>query len=233
MWIKICANTNLADAQLAAELGADGLGFVFAPSKRQVTVAQVAAIIPHLPATLETVAVVQSQDAEEIIDIVRSTAVTGVQLHGDVDLALVRALHSTFGDRVAITQTLHWSIGANAESAARVTAQLAAIADEPAITRVLLDAKVGSAGGGTGRNFDWNAARATLASVNQAAKRPINLVVAGGLRPDNVAEAIQALQPWGVDVASGVEAAPGRKDPLALRRFLENARAQSGAIRPF
>src|SRR5271168_3048324 len=103
MWIKICANTNLADARLAADLGADALGFVFAPSKRQVTVAQVAAITPHLPATVETVAVLISHDAEEIIDLVHSTGVTGVQLHGDLDLALVRALYAAFGDRVAIT----------------------------------------------------------------------------------------------------------------------------------
>jgi phosphoribosylanthranilate isomerase len=233
MWIKICANTNLADAQLATELGADALGFVFAPSKRQVTVEQVAAITPHLPSSVETVAVVQIRDAHEIVAIVRSTGLTGVQLHGGLDLPLVRTLRTALGPRIAITQTLHWAVdapganGANDESAAIVAAQLREIAAEPAIARVLLDAKVANAGGGTGRSFDWNAARETLTAASQAAGKPIDLIVAGGLRPENVADAIRTLRPWGVDVASGVEASPGRKDPLKLKRFLEKAREAS------
>jgi phosphoribosylanthranilate isomerase len=233
MWIKICANTNLADAQLAIELGADALGFVFAPSKRQVTVEQVAAITPHLSSSVETFAVVQSHDAQQIVDLVRRTGLTGVQLHGGLDLPLVRDLQTAFQGRVAITQTLHWTVApdtpdgsdTNRENAALLAAQLRAIAAEPGISRVLIDAKVGSAGGGTGRSFDWAAAHAVWSSARHAAGREIDLIVAGGLRPENVAEAIQALHPWGVDVASGVESSPGRKDPLTLKRFIENARA--------
>src|ERR1700722_18734985 len=222
MWIKICANTNLADAQLAAALGADALGFVFAPSKRQVTVEQVVAITPHLPSSIETIAVVQSRDAREIVDIVRATGVSGVQLHGGLDLPLVRALRSSLGASISITQTLHWAIAKGGEgdenaNAALVTAQLQQIAAEPAIARVLLDAKVCNAGGGTGRSFDWNAARQALSAASEAAGKSIDLIVAGGLRPGNVTEAIRALRPWGVDVASGVEAAPGRKDPMRLK----------------
>jgi phosphoribosylanthranilate isomerase len=227
MWIKICANTNLADAQLAAELGADALGFVFALSARQVTVEQVAAIAPHLPTSIETVAVVQTHDAHEIVAIVRSTGLTGVQLHGGLDLPLVRALRAALGRNISIIQTLHWAVDENTESAALVAAQLREIAAEPAIARVLLDAKVGNAGGGTGRSFDWNAAREALTAASEAAGKPIDLIVAGGLRPENVAEAIHALRPWGVDVASGVEASPGRKDPLKLKRFFEKARGES------
>jgi phosphoribosylanthranilate isomerase len=227
MWIKICANTNLADAQLAAELGADALGFVFAPSKRQVSIEQVAAITPHLPASVETVAVVQSQDVEEIVDLVRRTGVTGVQLHGGLNLPLVGALHASFAGRVSLIQALHWTIDDDADCAAVLAAELHEIAAEPAIGRVLIDAKVGNAGGGTGRSFDWKAARIVLtASESHAANKKIELIVAGGLHPENVAEAIQSLDPWGVDVASGVEAAPGRKDPLKLKHFLEMARAQ-------
>jgi phosphoribosylanthranilate isomerase len=236
MWIKICANTNLADAQLAAELGADALGFVFAPSKRQVTVEQVAAITPHLPRSIESIAVVQTRDAHEIVETVRRAGLTGVQLHGGLDLPLVRALRIALGPSISIIQTLHWMVdldaedgvnNPNAESAALVAAQLRVIAAEPAIARVLLDAKVGNAGGGTGRSFDWNAAREALTTASEAAGKPIDLIVAGGLRPENVTEAIHALRPWGVDVASGVEASPGRKDPLKLKRFLEKAREGS------
>jgi phosphoribosylanthranilate isomerase len=239
MWIKICANTNLADAQLAADLGADALGFVFAPSKRQVTVEQVAAITPHLPSSVATIAVVETRSAPEIAALVRATGLTGVQLHGGLDLPLVRALRAELGPSVAIFQTLHWVVdtvdtedgngvnNTNADSAALVAAQLREVAAEPAIAAVLLDAKVGNAGGGTGRSFDWNAARETLVTASEAAGKPIHLIVAGGLRPENVTEAMRALRPWGVDVASGVEAAPGRKDPLKLKRFLENARTPS------
>ncbi|HEY1766536.1 MAG TPA: phosphoribosylanthranilate isomerase [Terracidiphilus sp.] len=239
MWIKICANTNLADAQLAADLGADALGFVFAPSKRQVTVEQVAAITPHLPSSVATIAVVETRSAPEIAALVRATGLTGVQLHAGLDLPLVRALRAELGPSVSIFQTLHWVVdtvdtedgngvnNTNADSAALVAAQLREVAAEPAIAAVLLDAKVGNAGGGTGRSFDWNAARETVAAASQAAGKPIHLIVAGGLRPENVTEAMRALRPWGVDVASGVEAAPGRKDSLKLKRFLENARTPS------
>jgi phosphoribosylanthranilate isomerase len=239
MWIKICANTNVADAQLAAQLGADALGFVFAPSARRVTVEQVAEIVPYLPASVEQVAVVLSRNADEIVEIIRRTGLTGVQLHGGLDLALVRSLHGAFAGRVKLIQTLHWSVEEGASSAALVTAQLREIAAEPAITRVLIDAKVGKAIGGTGHSFDWIAARAALNAADvsvakrdtatQAAAKPIDLILAGGLHPDNIAEAIQAFGPWGVDVASGVEASPGRKDSHRLRRFIEQARAQESS----
>jgi phosphoribosylanthranilate isomerase len=87
--------------------------------------------------------------------------------------------------------------------------------------RVLIDSRVGAAGGGTGVAFDWTAARAVFTSATNG----VQLILAGGLRPDNVSHAIGQLRPWGVDVSSGVEAAPGRKDPERLRHFIENARA--------
>ena len=118
-------------------------------------------------------------------------------------------------------------IDGNTDTAALVAAQLQQVAAEPSIAAVLLDAKVGNAGGGTGRSFDWNAASKVIADASQAAGKPIDLIVAGGLRAENVAEAIHALRPWGVDVASGVEATPGCKDPSKLKQFLENARTQS------
>jgi phosphoribosylanthranilate isomerase len=236
MWIKICANTNLADAQLAAALGADALGFVFAPSSRQVTVEQVARIIPHLPPALETIAVVQSRDPDEIAEIARHTGVTGVQLHGGLDLPLIRALHRT-SPGLRLIQTLHWTLDdpdADSGAAERLTAQFDQLAAERAtghapdnvLDRVLLDAKVGNATGGTGRSFDWQAASATLAAQQGFKEQGFKLIVAGGLHSQNISAAIQALQPWGVDVASGVEASPGRKDPAKLQAFIENARAR-------
>jgi phosphoribosylanthranilate isomerase len=99
---------------------------------------------------------------------------------------------------------------------------LRAIAAEKAIDRVLVDTKTAEASGGTGVPFDWKAAKGALAESK------VKLIVAGGLMPENVAEAIATLRPWGVDVASGVEAKPGQKDPQKLRQFIRNARCGSG-----
>src|SRR5882757_7546527 len=92
MWIKICANTNLDDAALAAELGADALGFVFAPSSRRVTPQQVAAITPHLPATVEKIGVFYTLDPEEIVSAIRTAGLTGAQLHGGFSPQLIATL---------------------------------------------------------------------------------------------------------------------------------------------
>src|SRR5215469_7382393 len=100
MFIKICANTNLEDTQLAAELGADAVGFVFAPSKRRVTPEQVARITPHLPVSVERVGVFDWLDAEEIAHAVRTAGLNAIQLHGNPDHALARRLHDLFRGEV-------------------------------------------------------------------------------------------------------------------------------------
>lgn len=220
MWIKICANTSLADTQLAAELGADAVGFVFAPSTRRVTAEQVALITPNLPAKIERVGVFHSLDAEEIAATVRTAGLTAVQLHGGVDPTLTRSLHKIFNGEIKIIQTIHWRVDADGASAQTVALHLSEIAREGIVDRVLIDSKVGKATGGTGVTFDWDQARAVLAKSTGNLK----LIVAGGLRPENVAEAIQRLNPWGVDVASGVESEPGRKSPEKLAAFIKNAR---------
>jgi phosphoribosylanthranilate isomerase len=219
VWVKICANTNLEDALLAAELGADAVGFVFAPSKRQITLEQVAAIVPHFPRHLEKIGVFMTRDAAEIAATARAAGLTGVQLHGGFDLELARQLRAQLGEAATIIQTIHWRVDGEANNSGEIAAQLKAIALEPAIDRVLIDSKTAKGDGGTGVRFDWSAAHETLSSFQG------KLIVAGGLRPDNVAAAIDALQPWGVDVASGVEAEPGRKDREKLLHFLQRARA--------
>lgn len=250
MWIKICGNTNLEDAAFAAEVGADAVGFVFAPSKRQVTAAQVAAITPHLPAEVERVGVFYSHDPAEIVRIAAQAGLTAVQLHGGLDSDLAARLTGLLPANTRIIQTLHWVVeppssppgsqqshtGGASPSAASPSAepqpnhapgpasqlerQLLHIAAAGLSDRVLIDSKVGSAGGGTGVSYNWLAAREAFAS----APSNLHLIVAGGLRPDNVARAIAQLHPWGVDVVSGVESAPGRKDPTLLAAFIANAR---------
>lgn len=214
MWVKICANTSLEDALAAAELGADAVGFVFAPSVRQVGVAQVKAITERLPRGVERVGVFAGSDAREIAAAVQEARLDTVQLHGGVDLGLAGALRE--GGRLSVIHTVHWVLGQDEASEARVRAQLASL---QAGERVLIDAKVGASSGGLGVRFDWVRAGRVLAEFPT-----LRLIVAGGLRPDNVGEAIETLAPYGVDVASGVELSPGKKDPGKVGRFIENAR---------
>jgi phosphoribosylanthranilate isomerase len=221
MWIKICGNTNLDDAQLAAELGADAIGFVFAPGPRQVTAADVAHITPHLPEGVECVGVFPALEAQQIASIAQECGLTAVQLHGGVNLELLRQLDEIFNGQVKLIQTVHWQADGDGANATVVAEQLRQIDADGLASRVLVDAKVGaSLGGGTGVAFDWDAARATLSEAGAGLK----LIVAGGLRADNVADAIRRLKPWGVDVASGVEQSPGRKDPEKLAAFIRAAR---------
>jgi phosphoribosylanthranilate isomerase len=233
MWIKICGNTNLEDAQLAAQLGADAVGFVFAASPRQMTAAQVAAITPHLPSRVERVGVFHSRDEQQIAAIAIEAGLTAVQLHGTLDLSLAQRLAETFKGSVRIIQTLHWTVGqpsphdAAQSPAALLTVQIERIARLRLVDRVLIDSKVGAATGGTGVAFDWTAARALFASPPSG----VHLIVAGGLTAENVTHAIVQLNPWGVDVSSGIESSPGRKDPARLTRFIQTAREAAAQSR--
>jgi phosphoribosylanthranilate isomerase len=216
LWIKICGNTLLEDALLAAEAGADALGFVFAPSPRRVSVAQAAGIAQHLPPDVERIGVFVDAPLEEIYEAVRLAGLTGVQLHSGIDPGLPARLHARLGPQLRILCVVHFGPEAQA--------QAATAAQDPHFDALLIDSRTATAVGGTGVAYDWQAARATLFGGSQ--KR---MVVAGGLNSDNVAEAIATLRPWGVDVVSGVEAEPGRKDPDKVRAFVAHARAASHA----
>jgi len=213
LWIKICANTSLADALLAADAGADAVGFVFAPSPRRVTPELVAKIVPQLPATLEKIGVFVDASLSEIAETVEATGLTGVQLHFDAPPALPAQLRERFGPKLRILGVVHFD--------ARAGKRVAAIARDSHIDALLVDSRTAAAVGGTGVAFDWDAARGLIFD----AVGPMKFIAAGGLTPENVAEAIATLRPWGVDVVSGVESAPGRKDPAKVRAFINKARA--------
>ena len=178
MWIKICANTNLEDALLAAELGADAVGFVFAPSSRQVTAAQVSEITPHLPEGLECVGVFPALKAEEIANAAQESGLNTVQLHGGVSLELIRQLDEIFNGQVRLIQTVHWDLDASDVSGTLLAQQLKQIAAEGLVNRVLIDSKGGAATGGTGVPFDWNAARTAVAEAGAGwANAPIRKAI--------------------------------------------------------
>ena len=214
LWIKLCANTSLADAQLAAEAGANAVGFVFGPSPRRVTLTQVAAIVPHLPASIEKIGVFVDATFAEIAATVEACSLTGVQLHFDAPPELAAQLRNRFGPSLRILGVMHFDAASNQP--------IAAVAEDPNIDAILVDSRTAKATGGTGVVYDWIAASQSLFQ-NPAIQKP--LVVAGGLTSANVAEAIATLHPWGVDVVSGVESAPGKKDPEKVKAFIANARA--------
>jgi phosphoribosylanthranilate isomerase len=217
IWIKICGNTSLEDAMLAVDAGADAVGFVFAPSPRKVTAAEVAAITPQLPATIEKIGVFVDAGLEEIVSTVQVSGLTGIQLHFDAKAKLPADIHNRLGPQLRILRVLHF----NAEAAREHTAQIAGYARDPHVNGLLVDSRTASAVGGTGVAFDWTEARKSIFNLSSRMK----LVAAGGLSPANVAEAIAALHPWGVDAVSGVEATPGRKDRAKVLEFVTRARS--------
>jgi phosphoribosylanthranilate isomerase len=216
LWIKICGNTSLEDTLLAVDAGADAVGFVFAPSPRRVSAAQVAAIVPRLPATIEKIGVFVDAGLDEIYSAVRVCGLTGIQLHSDAAPELPAKLHERLGSDLRILRVVHF----NAEATEQIENQIAEHTENQHIYAILVDSRTATAVGGTGLAFDWAAARRTVFHDDAGCR----LIAAGGLNPTNVAKAIATLRPWGVDVASGVEATPGRKDANKVRAFAYNAR---------
>jgi phosphoribosylanthranilate isomerase len=215
VWIKICGNTSLHDAQIAAGAGADAVGFVFAPSPRQVTRELVADVVPQLPPTLEKIGVFVDASFDEIASTLVACSLTGVQLHFDAPAELPARIRSRFGPGLRILRAIHF----DAETAGKAPAPF----HDGNVDAILVDSRTAKAAGGTGVAYDWNLASDTL--FQSVKTRESLLVAAGGLTPENVAEAMATLHPWGVDVATGVESEPGRKDPAKVHAFIVNARA--------
>jgi phosphoribosylanthranilate isomerase len=223
MWVKICGNTNLDDARHAAEAGADALGFVFAPSPRRVTLEEVRRMVPFLPAGVETYGIFVDASAEEIVRTVLECNLSGVQLHGVAEsgtgLRLVETLRRHFlarhAERTKIVAVLKCEVQSFDED---LGAQLEAAAGSA--DAVLVDSRSAGRAGGTGKRWDWAAGSATL----RGAFGKVRVIAAGGLDPMNVGEAVQTLSPWGVDVVTGVEAAPGRKDWKRVEAFIASAK---------
>jgi phosphoribosylanthranilate isomerase len=210
LWVKICGNTTFEDALLAVDAGADAVGFVFAPSPRQVTVGKVATIVPQLPSSVEKIGVFVGDSFDEIEMTVQASGLSGVQLHFDGGTELPARLRERFGPGLRILRVLHFGPD--------LMERTVAAAGDRNVDAILIDSRTATAVGGTGIAFDWNKAESLFRNAG------IRLVVAGGLTPFNVAEAVRKLRPWGVDVVSGVEAEPGRKDPEKVRAFVAKAR---------
>jgi phosphoribosylanthranilate isomerase len=223
MWIKICGITSLEDAELAIAAGADAIGFIFAESPRRVTPAAVRDIVDKLPQSVEKIGVFVDATLDEVTSVCQAAGLTGVQLHGanlEVSPQNLRARAEKTDGQLRVVQVVRYDGDSN-----RFALELSKLRENPVVEdqqyAVLVDTCIAGKQGGTGLSFDWLAARD---SFLQEAPH-LKLIAAGGLRPENVREAIHTLQPWGVDVSSGVEASPGRKDPDRVAAFIRAARA--------
>lgn len=197
LFVKICGITSEADALLAVGLGADAVGFIFAPSPRQITASAVADIVKRLPHGVLTVGVFRDEAPARVVELANHIGLGAVQLHG----------HETAEESLWVRERVACTIKAFSAGDRTIDRFSEFGADY-----LLIDGP----SPGSGQVFDWR--------LGEGVVDPGRLIVSGGLQPDNVAEAIAHLHPFGVDVASGVEAAPGRKDPQRVQAFVANAR---------
>ena len=212
LWIKICGNTNLDDANLAVELGASALGFIFAPSPRRITPIEASRIIQHIDPSIETIGVFVNQPASVILDSARRAGLSGVQLHGDEDptsVGTLQMLARREKTELKIYKAVRMSTIDNSFAWDAEAAKL--------LAAMLLDSGTPIQRGGSGRQFDWDEAAPLVRILSRRAK----IIIAGGLNAQNAARALSLFQPYGLDVVSGVESKPGKKDPAKLRAFFD------------
>lgn len=219
-WVKICGITNLEDALTAVDAGADALGFVFYDkSPRYVSPEAARSIIKQLPGGIEKVGVFANASTEQVSAVVTSSGTTAIQvyvdlepIHGDPKCACCFEQLARGNPPIKLMPVLGMQ---------RERPEGPAMMWNPdAVHAFLLDSGSGGQPGGTGRQFDW----AAKVPATKVIKSVANVVIAGGLTMTNVAEAMHILKPWGVDVASGVEARPGKKDGAKVRAFVTAVR---------
>jgi phosphoribosylanthranilate isomerase len=236
-WVKICGITNLEDALVAVDAGADAVGFVFyQKSPRCVSVETAREIVAKLPEKIEKIGVFVDPDAD-VVHVLLNTGLTGTQSYVSLGGIAgsknpVKATgRSCFPERTRFLLALPMTVfGEDVSRVEQLVTNFAAsrknLPDGISLPDGFLDTFLLDSGnlrqpGGTGHRFDWRRARDLAEEMR---KDGLKLVVAGGLTPGNVGEAIAILKPWGVDVSSGVEARPGKKDPEKVRAFVRAVR---------
>ncbi len=208
--VKICGNTNLEDIELAAQLGADYVGIIVdvpVDTPRNVDPEKAVTIFEELPFTTAGVVVIMPQSIKEALDLYIKLRPEFLQIHNNVEPKFIHEIKTNVPCN--IIKTIHVEDEQSIKEAKRYQRWVDAILlDTPSKT-----------GGGSGKTLDWDIAREIVVSLD----KPV--ILAGGLTPNNVAEAIEAVKPFAVDVSSGVESHPGRKDPEKLERFIKIAKS--------
>ena len=212
MFVKICGITSEEDALLAVAMGADAVGFVFAPSSRQVASVRASDIAKRLPPEILTVGVFRDAAPERVVELVHQTGLRAAQLHGSETPAQTRWVRQRVPFVIRAFPAGHPGLDR---------------ADEYGADALLIDSDIP----GSGDVFDW--------SLAEGAPSNRRIILAGGLTPENVGEAVARVRPWGVDVSTGVESEPGRKDARKVHAFVAAARSaepagyEGGDDRPF
>jgi phosphoribosylanthranilate isomerase len=213
LFVKICGITNEADARVAIDAGADALGFNLVPrSKRLIDLGAAKAWIENLPAEILKIAVLADPDWEDACRLGRLSFIDALQLHGTESPEFCRRLADAqipFAKAVPVSSSK----------------SLAGLPEYYTDT-MIFDSSAGGEFGGTGKPFPWKFAPEFVRHHPK-----ITVILAGGLNPQNVANAVGVVRPRGVDVTTGVEASPGRKDPALVRAFVQAAREASGGRR--
>jgi len=216
-WVKICGTTNLEDALTAVEAGADAVGFVFyEKSPRKIDPQAAKEISDQLPDDMEKVGVFVDADSDSIRRTVLQAGLTAVQLHGQTSRDSVWQDARPALESVGVSKVIPMIPG-NALQNGGI------FMSDDALRRafaLLIDAELNGASGGTGTTFDWDATRGMVQSISLH----LPVIIAGGLTPATVGKAMNVFQPFGVDVASGVESSPGKKDPDKVRAFVRAVR---------
>lgn len=208
MFVKICGITREEDGLLAVALGADALGFNFAPgSKRRIAVDRARDIVRRLPPDAMTVGIFRDELPERVIEIVHRAGLQAAQLHGNETAEQTRQVRAQVHTVIKVFPAGHPGLARASDYGADI---------------IMID----GVEPGSGEVFDWSLAE-------DAPKSGHRLLLAGGLHPGNVADAIARVQPWGVDVATGAEQSPGVKDAVKMRAFIENARSASPVANEF
>jgi phosphoribosylanthranilate isomerase len=210
-WVKICGMTNLEDALTAVEAGADAVGFVFyEKSPRNISVEAARQIVEKLPDGVEKVGVFVDESISRADEILEQSGLTTAQVYSK-----------------SMDDWLAWYRGSERKLMLAVSGELVKGefllsfgTTEKRVSAIVVDSGSGDRPGGTGERFDWEGAKIGIWALGTE----VPVVVAGGLTPESVIEAIKKLRPWGVDVSSGVEARPGKKDPDKVRAFLRAVR---------
>lgn len=206
-FVKICGITNLKDAKAALNCGADELGFnFFSGSSRNLSRSSAREIVDQLPIGPKYIGVFVNEPIDDVLEIAEFVGLDGIQLHGDEDMAYVTEVQKRTNRFVV--------------KAFRVTPSffVGDALDWP-LDFPLFDTHSSQKYGGTGETFDWDEFGTDIFLWF-----PDSAYLAGGLNPENVAEAIRTVRPYAVDVASGVESSPGKKDPRKLEAFIRNAK---------
>lgn len=208
--IKFCGMTRAEDIRIAADLGVDAVGLVFAQrSRRRLDLERAVALRDAIPPLVDVVALFMDNPAEEVHEVLLRLRPSLLQFHGS--------------ETAGFCEQFDWpylkAVGMEGQGVAGVVTQFQA---HPRAAGFLLDSHAPGAAGGTGERFDWT-------RIPDAAGRP--LLLAGGLTPDNVCEAARITRVWGVDVSSGIESAPGQKDAGLMRRFVQAVQAADDEVR--